>query len=305
MLYSPFLVDLRQQIENASATAHLMGANKSVRLINEVPGYKVLKVPKFISEIPSEIIDDKLRSDFELFTRFRGLFRDNDAAVDFIQQHDYDNHYVFGLHVRAGNGETGHFKIVHREIYDIEEWSALFGKMMLEYVSTDEYMKLSKGKPPLIFVATDTAKTIDILRTHLSKNKTVSNDGTEMSIPVIHFPQEFVKEGAGVSYRFKYTTSEACYQSWSNQFMDMTLLSASDTVIAGMYSSFTQSMPLRMMIANPVAENNKRFCEVGKTGENMHCTTSYLEWLAFHSNEPNAKYTVIGSKLAETQVFNA
>ena len=114
-----------------------------------------------------------------------------------------------------------------------------------------------------------------------------------------------MKEGAGVSYRFKHATPEACYQSWSNQFMDMTLLSASDTVIAGMYSSFTQSMPLRMMIANPVAENNKRFCEVGKTGENMHCMTSYSDWLAFHTDATNAKYTVIGSKLAETQVFNA
>ena len=309
MIDHPYLVGLRRQITDASARLQIKDADKGVRIINEIPGYMCLTTAKQISELPLEIMKDKVHSDFELYTRLRGLFRDNDVALDFIQQHNYTDHYVFGLHIRAGNGEKGHFQDNLREIYNLEEWISNFAKMMLEYVTTEEYRKLSNGKPPLLFVATDTAKSIDLLQTQLSNhNIDTNNENNNISsiIPVIHFSQEYMKDGEGVSYRAKHKEAQECYQSWSNQFMDMTLLSASDVVIAGMYSSFTQSMPMKIMIANPVEENNKMFCEVGRTAKVMHCMTRYADWLAFHTNnKKTSKYTVIGSKVAEAQKFES
>ena len=299
----PFVADLRRKIKDASDKAHLMEANKTMRIINEMPGYNTL-APYLIKQLPWKSVEEKLHSDFEMYSRLRGLFRDNDVALDFIQQHDYTNHYVFGLHIRAGNGEKGHFQAYLREVANLEEWIALFAKMMLEYVTTEEYAKVSSGKPPLLFVATDTEKSVHLLKTHLSNNNSTTDDNT-ISIPVINFPQQFMSDGAGVSFRYKFSAAEECYQSWRNQFMDMTLLSASDNVIAGMYSSFTQSMPMRMMIANPIKEKNKMFCEVGRTGANMHCVTSYSDWLELHTDITNATYILIGSKKAPGQKFES
>ena len=315
-IHSPFLIELVKDIQDTwrnstnTTTKERNDETQNIRLINDIPGYYVMNPRDIMTEYSLTTIRQKVQSNFELYHQLRALYRDNHVALDFIKRHDYQSHYVFGFHVRTGNGEKGDFQKKLRFMYILEPWIKRFSKMMLDYVSTEEYKILSKGKPPLLFVSTDTTKAATLLEYYLTNPNNTNSSGmnTTTTIPVVDFPQERMKEGAGVTYDAKFNSSEYCYQSWSDQFMDMTLLSASDVVIAGTYSAFTQSMPLTMMIGNPNPEDNKLFCELGRIATMMQCFTYYEQWLATHARKGRNNHSqpiLIGEKNGSKHQFQS
>ena len=74
--------------------------------------------------------------------------------------------------------------------------------------------------------------------------------------------------------------------------MDMTLLSGTNVLISGQWSSFTQSIPITMMLGHKDPKENKRFCEVGLNGDQIRCTRDYGEWLK-RWNTPNETESTI------------
>jgi len=124
------------------------------------------------------------------------------------------------------------------------------------------------------------------------------------NISVVTFPQYRVQEGNGVSYYNNYSgNSTKCLNAWKSQVMDMTLLSTCHVVIAGQYSSFTQSMPLSIVLANTttnITEVSKSwFCEVGMRGDVIKCFNNYAQWIQRTSALP-----LIGNITSPLQTFH-
>ena len=275
---------------------------KELKFINEGPRlYYIFEkdLDPFISEKEIEI---KLQADFDMYTRLRTLYRHNNLARDFTRSNKYENHLVLGVHIRTGNGEKGHFEMKDRGIIDLDQWIISFANMLMDMVSTTEFAQFANGKKPMLFVATDTRKAIDVLKVALKDAQ--STKGLDVGIPVIHFTQEYMKEGKGVSYAAHFNSSEKCYQSWSDQFMDMTLLTASDVIIAGQFSAFSQAIPLTIALGHPDPLKRKKFCEVGVYGDVMECVTDYKAWVNLRiRGKQGSAAEVIGNTTSPTQKF--
>ena len=53
-------------------------------------------------------------------------------ARGFIKEHKFDQHFVMGLHVRAGNGEVGDFTRKGRELDDLVSSPPQVGGMKIK-----------------------------------------------------------------------------------------------------------------------------------------------------------------------------
>ena len=62
--------------------------------------------------------------------------------------------------------------------------------------------------------------------------------------------------------------------------MDMTLLSHADVVISARPSSFTQSMPMSLVLATPKESRKvaKPFCEINLAATDMRCFEDFRDW---------------------------
>jgi hypothetical protein len=72
-------------------------------------------------------------------------------------------------------------------------------------------------------------------------------------------------------------------QGWVSSMIDMMLLSRADIVVAGMRSTFTQSLPLATAT---------KFCQVSETGLDMSCFSNRLDWLLGKNEERVANSSV-------------
>merc|ERR1712086_337265 len=110
----------------------------------------------------------KIRTDFAFFSLLRRRFMiQHQLTLDaFVSQNSFKDHFVLGVHVRAGNGEQGDFTDKQRGIADLNVWCNRFAQLMLNFVDT-----LPKtAKPALLFVATDTVAVVEMLRVLTNKN---------------------------------------------------------------------------------------------------------------------------------------
>jgi len=305
VMYSlPLLMDTVKAIKKSpSRNPTTREEVKELKFINEGPPiYHIFNKYVLMNYISEKEIEIKLQADFDMYTRLRTLYRHNNLARDFTKKNKYENHLVLGVHIRAGNGEKGHFESTSRGIGDLDQWIISFANMLMDMVSTTEFAQFANGKKPMLFVATDTRKAIDVLKVALKDAQ--STKGLDVGIPVIHFTQEYMKEGKGVSYAAHFNSSEKCYQSWSNQFMDMTLLTASDVIIAGQFSAFSQAIPLTIALGHPDPLKRKKFCEVGVYGDVMECVTNYKAWVNLRiRGKQGSAAEVIGNTTSPTQKF--
>jgi len=291
--------------------------NKTI-IINDVAGYdpmkycdlfnvslKELLIDKFISM--KELFLDKFISDVLFYRQLRSLFRFNHRVQSFADEHRFSERIVLGLHIRDGNGEKFDFEQKKRKIQGIDAWIICVAKTLQDLIlkiqsARDNYVTEKKTKkrttlPPLIFVGTDDATLIDKL----------ANATRPYGIPIITYPQQRLKPGVGPSYSYRWNTAEDCRDSWVDQFIDASLLSIADVVIAGRYSTFTQSMPLIEVLSDSVLTRmgqhraevtlknqtitastytdesvrfaNRLFCEFGKNGTEMGCYDDYFDWM--------------------------
>lgn len=119
----------------------------------------------------NEILDKVMRSDVNFYRRLADSYRFNVELEEFQVRHKWNERpLVIGLHLRAGNGEKGHFADSGRGEGENEAVMVTRLVQLINMVATREMKRRGKGKGaslqqnedqqdglrPLLFIATDT-----------------------------------------------------------------------------------------------------------------------------------------------------
>jgi hypothetical protein len=236
--------------------------NLHMKVNNECPGFS--RITREGPNATCKCRADRFDSDIELYAGIRERFRHKDRVERFRSEH-FEGRTVIGLHLRAGNGETGDFVLKNRTIHNEDEWSRSMSKLLFS-------LSRNFTDPPLLFIATDTP--------HIVSNfKMILND----TMPVVELSQDRVGHGEGVMFgaRGSVTNSgDKCLDGWSDSLSDMMLLSYTDVVVAGRPSSFTQSVPMTLSLATPKSKRKVRqsFCEVNPEATAVQCYEDLMDW---------------------------
>ena len=253
---------------------HVTEFNRYLRLNNNVPGFRVLTRRNASSSRSNSSSDvcscsmEKMHEDVRFYESLRKRFRFESKVRAFRERHFGDvNRTVVGLHIRAGNGETGDFQAKNRVIGDVDQWVLELSQRLL---SKREWTN------SILFVATDTPSMIDALRTLLGSHMTV-----------VSLEQSRLEEGRGVLFGERSQVLDqggaVCLSGWIDSLSDMVLLSHCDAVVAARPSSFTQSMPLSLVLGGEQQRHRpptsrREFCELNRDATEMRCYSSLSDW---------------------------
>jgi len=235
----------------------------------------------------------KLDTDHEMFEMLRDKFQFTTELEAFRQQYQFDQSFVVGIHVRAGNGEQDHFVQAQRGT-TVDLHVFLWNLVQLLHRG---WTKLARSdKPSLIFLATDTPSIIPILQQQMQQawnNRTIP-------IPLlVTYPQHQLPSQGGVTYS-QVKVGQACLDAWKAMMVDTILLGRSNLLIAAMRSSFTQIMPLSMVFHHDHRNDGggggggdeddkvQKFCEVSESGRSMTCLRKREAWLF---RKPSTEWT--------------
>jgi hypothetical protein len=257
---------------------------------------------------------DKIDSDLEFYTSLRTRFRQPPLSVvdDFVQRH-FRNATVLGIHIRAGNGETGDFMQKGRTIKSPEEWVRHVCTLLQDFLSHQINQTTLRLYPPVLYIATDTPSMISLFRQQLDDR-----------LPVLDLPQQRQEQGKGVFFGEALQVlnkgrqeddnddddSSACLEGWTDTLTDMLLLSHADVVIAGKPSSFSQTLPMSLAFGRQHGKKvPQSYCEIipqhmaistttnststtntssttkswQEIPPKMECFAEYLEWCCNHA----------------------
>lgn len=254
-----------QPYDEAKAMAtNSTSPNLVLKVNNEAPGFK-----RLVREGPNgtcPCTDDRLESDVEFFRGIRDRYRAKDK-VDKFRTEFFTNYTVIGMHVRAGNGETGDFERKNRTIPDISKWQNAIGELLVSISSN-----WTHAHPPLLFIATDTPTVTTSFRTLLADK-----------MPVIDLSQDRVDHGTGVLFGAQgniATEGQVCLEGWESVYSDMMLLSHADVVLAARPSSFTQSIPMTLVLSTDKSQRKvlRSYCEVNPAATEYVCYEDLLDW---------------------------
>lgn len=278
--------------------AHVQSHDLILPFYNEVPGFNFLvrQPTTDVSTCPCQ--QDKIDSDFELYTSLSDRFRNRDRVEDYVTTH-FTNKTVIGIHVRAGNGEVGDFERKGRGIDNPNEWVQHVVDMIHQFAS--QHHEMTQNKEIIIYVASDTPSMITLFR----------NKFKHVDISVLEAPSAGRREeGQGVLFgesdkvhnkrgsddeQDDYTS---CLDGWTDTLTDMFLLSRADVVIAGKPSSFSQTLPMSIAFGTERRTSYPPFCEMipqfeqqsvngsyvwQETLPKLQCYESYLDWCCNHS----------------------
>lgn len=201
----------------------------------------------------------KADADVLFYGDLRHRFQNSNAVNEFRQNH-FHGRRVIGIHVRAGNGESGDFAERNRNIADITTWLRSLANLLRKHHLSSKLDKRS----PIIFLATDTESLEGKLRSILP------------DIEIVTWSQQRPGEGSGVLFGEQGSIKvmgETCLDNWKDTFTDMMLLSYSDVLIATRPSSFTQGLPMSLTLAQ-----GRHFCEVNLNATAMQCYNSFRDW---------------------------
>lgn len=268
----------------------------SISINNNLPGYQLFFDKRYAAYIVKNNYWGKDESDYQMYSQFMDLFsQQHSSRIKMaMRQINFEQHTVFGLHVRAGNGETGDFVKKKRGMVDLDAWLTNVIELLCDYKW--HHTRFFQEHPLMLFVATDTASVIPKLQSASKKR---------CKIPIVSAEQSYPQEGDGVSFQAtvdERKTQEECLNGWRDMVLDMYLMSQCNTVIAGTYSSFTQAAPLSFVMQKAKLYNHEvtdtstvhphYFCEVGVTGHRMDCFGSLDSWFI---NEPTDSWGDISS----------
>jgi len=284
-----------QQQQNTSKVHEL-------KIVNEVEGYTHMYDNRAMQDVNPPYYG-KLMTDFEFYTSLLKNYQfrsDVDQLfAPYTTKEDTTTTTIIGVHIRAGNGEVGDFE-VYRQLGgqegNLDGWLSNFTNLLKMSVLNDPVLTQSR-KSAVIFLATDTASVVDYFQQHLGD-----------SIPILVTPQHYPTKGDGVSYNGYHANLSTCLDSWKYQMMDMVGLGEYvDVLIAGQYSSFTQSLPLSRILNNNDNQRQRFFCDVDKSAQALKCYDSIKGISSWFAAE-NAKYVgavdrVDKSTFAGPQIF--
>lgn len=299
----------QKQEQQGSETFLQYREGKSLVIRNDVVGYYAGQVYKN-AQIPLRkylpllgMWEEKLDFDAELFKNLLASFERKHGAntvEKFQRQYKWDEHYVIGLHVRAGNGEQAHFTQSERGITQMNFYDNLVDTIQNFVMNTNVSIPVARPRkrPILIFLATDTQQVLQILQSRFAK----------IDLRVVSLPQPRVADQQGVSYATWTQGSEHCWNGWLYSMSDMALLSKSNVIIAARRSTFTQILPRSILMDQTEIlrseEEDKdysifesrfkrqrrrlwnqrgyKFCEMSRTAQSMSCFTKRNAWLFRH-----------------------
>jgi hypothetical protein len=204
-----------------------------------------------------------------------------------MARHKFRDHQVIGLHLRAGNGEKEHFTMAGRGIVN----ETAFVTNLVDLMSTHLVIGPSLSNtttaspPPMLFLATDTQYLIPI----------ISNLTQVVGIPTIVFPQIRLADHQGVTFSALVGAGEKCLLGWQAMVIDILLLSQSDILIAARHSTFTQSIPLPLVMERKQSEKGPHFCEVSDNATAMSCFQNLAAWLFRDNPEHEWNYALSSS----------
>jgi hypothetical protein len=201
----------------------------------------------------------KAAADVIFYRQLRDRFRGK-AVVDQFRKDHFDGKMVIGIHIRAGNGERGDFAQRNRTIADLSQWL----QSLAALIRTTHLSSIRSGQRAVIFLATDTQSLEARLKDVLPE------------VEIIVWSQQKPSEGSGVSFGAQgevNTAGESCLKDWEDTFLDMMLLSFSNVLIAARPSSFTQALPMSLVLSH-----DKTFCEVNVDASAMHCYSAFQDW---------------------------
>ena len=305
--------------------------NQNIYFHNEIPGFvpfnRVLVESK--GKRPCKCKLDKIQSDAEFYASLRDRYRFKHQVDQFRVRHFDGAALNIGLHIRAGNNETGDFTIKGRGIERIDEWVHHVARHILSLVNTWAGKNVSQSSTPataarvVVYLATDTPSMLSSFRSLLMINaSTISNMAAPYWIQVLEFPQRRLKEGGGVVFGSSETGEmdggNECLQSWESIFSDLILLSHVDILVAPRSSSFTQTLPMSLVFAQRLAQHRQllqtqqafsggnsshvelppAFCEMNRNASIMNCYDTFVQWCCeSNSYEVGTHFLVPGKKL--------
>jgi hypothetical protein len=297
--------------------------NRNVYFHNEIPGFVPFSrlTVGGNAKRSCKCKRDKIQSDAEFYASLRDRYRFKDQVDSFRAKHFDDAALSIGLHIRAGNNETGDFAIKGRGIERIDEWVHHVARHIVSLV--DNWMHLDKpstaeqSQRVVVYLATDTPSMLSIFRSLLLANATTISKTTSYSISVVEFPQNRLKEGSGVMFGASETEIDdgnECLQSWQFIFADLMLLSHVDILVAPRSSSFTQTLPMSLVFSKRRQQEQQRlsqgtsnsssqslppaFCEMNRNASIMHCYDTLVQWCCeSYIEEVGTHFLVPGKKL--------
>jgi Nodulation protein Z (NodZ) len=249
--------------------------NHYARINNDVPGFhKLIRDGKHCDSCSIE----KAKSDTEFYRNLRERFMSRRSIIGEFYRNQLGgnsttNRTIIGMHIRAGNGESGDFSLRGRNISDVDVWLENLANLLLTQSRSQNWGNA------VLFIATDTPSLIDRLQTKLQQMKWSS----ETAISVIKRDQFRPAEGSGVLFGQQGNIehkNEDCLRGWEDAIHDMLLLSQVDVLIAARPSSFTQSLPMSLLLASE--GKSRRFmdpyCEVNLNATKMKCFGNFTDW---------------------------
>ena len=240
---------------------------KIIRIRNDVLGYyagqnfKNAHVP--INSECQRSWKGKIVSDLHLFQDLVSRFQFLNEVETFQRQYDWNNKNVIALHLRAGNGEMDHFVDAQRNQTDPEKW--VYNILRLLLLSP---LLESPKNGTLLFIATDTPILILVVKEKLKQIL------SHYDITVAVYPQPHVESGSGVSFSH-WTSGAKCYEGWKSSMIDMLLIARADSIIAASRSTFTQILPLSILLGRESSHGS--YCEVHVDA--MSCFDNIEDWL--------------------------
>ncbi|CAJ1959201.1 unnamed protein product [Cylindrotheca closterium] len=299
-----------QELQRQQAFAEAYGnyTHSNLRLNNEIPGFKKFKRQSeefyYVPPIPvqqrsstNDLVNTasmpppNRTTSQELCPYHHGLEDFFQETADFhqslkdrfVSRHQtlidywrdtfqFANHTVFGLHVRAGNGEKGDFLRKNRGLEDWDTWAFSVSELIAQMIRQEEWTKTSR--PPLLFLAIDTDSILHKLQEHL-----------QGILPLVSLPQEREADGLGVAFGNTIRVhKEKCLEKWRSSILDMMLLSDADVIVAGRPSSFTQSLPMSIALSRNHTNNDDSnikshpYCEVNRNATLYNCYSDFEDW---------------------------
>lgn len=260
--------------------------NMYARINNDVPGFKKLirvgdpQNCSTVCNVEKAAIDvafyKDLRQRFrnrEKIDEFRKQFFGWDGSADGGSGKPTTTTTVIGMHIRAGNGESGDFSNRGRTITDTDAWLQNLTSLLIQQAEQQDWRNSNVNDNIVLFLATDTPSLIDRVR-HLLSPANITVVTLDQARPVEGSGVLFGEQGKGIR------EGEKCLHGWEATISDMILLSYADIVIAARPSSFTQSMPMSLVLARPKEHRNiaKPFCEVNGEATEMKCRTDFQDW---------------------------
>lgn len=233
----------------------------------------------------------KLASDVGLFRQLWTSFVFRDRVEQFMKENSFRDHIVIGVHLRAGNGEDTHFADARRHIANETTFVTNLVDLIHQSLIVDEQkirpkgekeQSFSKAKPPLIFLATDTAYLVPAF-TNLTHS---------YGVKTVVLPQIRVADRQGVTFSALSGAGEKCLLGWQAMVADMILLSEADILVAARHSSFTQSMPMSLVLDRTQNDRGPHFCEVSDNATSMSCFQDLPTWLFRDNRDKDWTYSL-------------